>query len=820
MPNSAPRSVRYLLVLWLISAWGCSSGDQSPTPDQSPPGAAGGSERGEDKNSSASLPLPEPVLGACRIYGGDPQALVLIDGQPARDAAGTPLSPPCEIRVAQGSRTITLSRVGYQDFSKVVAVSESSEVDFPELKPAGEMSITTVAAPLFELEPGTPRRLGGVGSSGAELDPWLSPDGLTIWFSGDRTEGKAIYRATRPSVWHEFGEPEILLLSRGPSLPASPSVSEDDMTLYYAVPRDGRIWKLTRDDAFGRFAGKEVVLAAETESVRWTSAFATPDNLRLYWTELSSGVVRGYAVVRKSPSEKFSRPIEYSLPGLVPMLSSDGLRQYLFDGTSLRRARRASLSDSFLEPQEIRRLALPEYEVQPHRRQFFVSADEQWMIYSHGAEDSADLWIVRLDRVPGWGVAPVGKPIEPRPMVVASAPEPSPTESSEVEPAVDPRSVPLPFAEYRPAWEELVARREYDRANALTRENLGDPRFEADADMLRQDLKIVKSIEQFWELAEETFRKMEPGRSVTIGSARGVFQKFEDGSVFLAVGDNTVERSLREFPAAALSTIVETALELDQAAERGWIAHFLVFDKDGRPVTALARIKNDPDQQRELERILTAPDLHLARQEIERDNIVVALALLERVSRDFPDSAAFEQAKEIERSLYERTEWQTMGERNWQTGEEGEFRADRRRVENAFLRSPRSYRDFMLQFEWMTFDELGQGGVFFHYPGQGPVYGRAFKIHLANDYRAAPDEFSSGALFGVAAPSENAVKRSGEWNQCRIEVRDGDVEVFMNGKKVLDTLAISDEIPEEGLILFDGITGGIAYRHILLTEAP
>ncbi|HSG70469.1 MAG TPA: DUF1080 domain-containing protein [Planctomycetaceae bacterium] len=816
-------SLRVLCCLILASLFiggGCSSGERKDSESEAENQEATGKSAESETAPGADLPVPDYETGICRIYGGDEESIVLVNGDPARDAEGHFLSPPCEVRVARGNCTITLSRKGYQDFSRIASVSETSEVDFPALQPAAEFSVTTVSAPLFDLEPGVPHRFETVNSPGAELDPWLSPDGLTLWFAGDRSEGKAIYRATRPSVWHEFTEPEALLLSRSPTLPASPSVTADDLTVYYAAPEDGRIWRLFRDDIFDRFTEKEVALISDRDSVSWTSTLVTPDNLRLYWTELAGQTLKGFAAVRQSPQDKFSRPIEFPLPGLFPVLSSDGLRQYVFDGSSLARARRASLSDSFHVLLEIQLLSLPNFEAQPNRRQFFVSENEQWLVYSLGDVTSADLWIVRLSRDPGWGVIPIGKRIPPRPPVMASVSTPDPSGASTPAKTIDPRTIPLPVAVYRETWLRHLAQREYDQALELSEKALSDSALAESRALLQEDLAIVEKLKQFWTLAEFAFGNLEEGRPLALGSARAVFQKYDRGIVSMTLGGKSVERPLRELPASTVSTIVEASLDKADSLGRGQLAHFLLFDEGGRASIAFSRVKDYPQQREELLKHASGADLHLAQQELDRDNLVAGFRLLQQVIREYPDSPAFEQAKELERQLYEKTDWQITGNRKWETGEGGEYRADRVRVENSFLRSPRTYKNFELHFEWMTFGGLGQGGVYFNYSGEGRVFNGAFKIHLASDHLAAPDAYSSGSLFGIAAPTENTVKPEGEWNQCRIVVRDGDVEVFINDKKVLDSLALSDEIPEEGYILFDGITGGIAYRHILLMETP
>jgi hypothetical protein len=187
----------------------------------------------------------------------------------------------------------------------------------------------------------------------------------------------------------------------------------------------------------------------------------------------------------------------------------------------------------------------------------------------------------------------------------------------------------------------------------------------------------------------------------------------------------------------------------------------------------------------------------------------------------YPDSDAGKRATELQQELYSKIEWRTVGNRNWVTDKSiGQYEAEPGRVENSYLKSPRSYRNFELQFEFKTEGELGQGGVFFHYPGNGRIYNRAYKIPLAGDAGMAPDPYCTGALFGLEAPTENAVKPVGEWNTARLIVRGGSILFILNDKTVLETFALSDEIPEEGYVLLDGVTGGITYRKVLLTEVP
>jgi hypothetical protein len=112
--------------------------------------------------------------------------------------------------------------------------------------------------------------------------------------------------------------------------------------------------------------------------------------------------------------------------------------------------------------------------------------------------------------------------------------------------------------------------------------------------------------------------------------------------------------------------------------------------------------------------------------------------------------------------------------------------------------------------------------VFFRYasPGKEDPYRKAFKLQLADDKDFKPDPQSTGALHTYEAPSENASKMRGEWNTLRLRVRNLNVEVWINGKQVLDTIAQNDMVPLAGFVALDGVTGGIAYRKTLLVELP
>lgn len=812
--------VTFVFVSLLVGLAGCSQ--EKPATKASTDGSAG--TESDKVIRPEDVPLPEYHTGRIRVYTPEADRLVLIDGHLARDEAGEPLNPPCEVVAELGMHTVTLTAAGLQDISQDVAVSESADVDFPALSEAGADSTCIASAPLFSARVGVPIAIEAVNSSGAEFDPYLSRDGLTLWFAGDRADGgRAIYFATRASIWDNFGSPEALLVTRGPSVPGSPSLSGDGLHLYYAVPEEARIWSVSRADVKSQFLDKETVLFDETAESTWPAAQVLPDELRTYWIERKGDKLSGFAAVRKTMDDDFSSAIPYPLPGLVPALSADGLRQYVYDGHTLKRSRRAKLADDFSALEEVMSLQLLGYVPAEGRRQYCVSGDQQWMVYCDDPAGKADLFLVRLSESPGWGVAPVGKPIPPKQMVAETNGTPAETETKPAEmesERPDPRTVALPYAEYVREWKSLVAARNYDAAETLTRKSLERPDFADSRAVLETDLKILQDLQRFKMLAQAACERMKAGDEFSFKTIRVKLLDYKDGVLRFQAGKQEQELPFFELPAASLSLLVAPAISAGDADAARSRQAFLLFDKGAIPTNVVKRI-DDKSLRRTILGYATGSLLHEAELEFARDNYPAGFEIIRKIEEDFPDTEATKRAAAMRSSLYAKSKWEMVGKRKWQTDPAtGEFRASEQRVDDSYLKSPKPMKNYELRFEWRTFGSIGQGGVYFHYPGTGKLFRKAFKIQLANDAGVNPDSYSSGSLFGIEAPTENPVKPQPEWNTLRMVVKGSDVIVWINGKQVLKTLALSDEIPEEGYVLLDGVIGGIAYRRILLFEIP
>lgn len=807
--------------LWL--SVGCSSDE--PVADVPEDTAANSSEMKEPEpvGRSEDLRRPQIVTRPLDVHTPEPGYAVFVNGSPARTLSGELLLTPCRVQIPvleNAEVRITVAKEGVEDATLEVVDSEQSELAFTDSKPTAEFTRSLLALPLLHAEVGRPVALLSLNSPGRELDPYLEPDGLTIWFVAERSEGRAIYRADRESPFAFFNPPEILRTTQSGELPASPSVMEDGR-LVYAVPERNRIQsialndeKLTRPD----------VLQSGTKSHRlWDGAQILRDGLQLYWSERSDGLEdpEGFESVRPSALQPFTEVKPFAIPGFLPCLSADGLRQYLFDGNILKRARRLSTSERFSSPEIIANLNLPDYRHDPHRRLFWVSEDEAWFFYSANVA-GGDLYAVRLFQSPGWGYAPKGEKIAPRLMVAESKPI-DPDSLPFIPPEVKPKAAPKkpPYPKFREDFVKFLKDREYEKADELLNEASKDPAFRLDQEVLKWDREEWQAITGFWNSLRERLRTMPAETVINIRTAKVKFVRFE-GDIIHYHTSREGTKPLAEMQIRDLVKILEPTITPENTKAHMQAALVFYYDAQGEKTLAVTYLRKAGEEGTTFQNRLPERLLHIAKRELDDGRTADSLARLERIKAEYPGTRADDAAKALEADIYDTIAWNPVGPRIWKDTEPGTYLADKTRQPGSYLVAPTMYTHFELRSEWKITEPGGSGGVFFRYavPGKDDPYRKAFKLQLADDKDFKPDPQSTGALHTYEAPSENASKPRGEWNTLRLRVQNLKVEVWINGKLVLDTIAQNDMVPLEGFIALDGVNGGIAYRKLLLVELP
>ncbi|MEX0703543.1 MAG: family 16 glycoside hydrolase [Planctomycetales bacterium] len=791
-----------------------------------------------------SIPIPRPLTGEIQVFTTPAGFAVLVEGEPVRDPVDRSrlLRTPCAITVPRGLRSITIAKEGYFDASESVSVQEQAAT--VRLKPTADAAgdaAGVLHGRFFTAEVGKPLPLATLNTPGREFDPFVTSDGLAIWFAADRAEGGGIYSASRSNPFEDFGPPQLAELSagKGPDLPGSPSVSGDGQLVAFCVPRKARIRGLSRSPAavLGDFDRQVDIRHSDSLDAYWPAAQLLADGdtgrLKVYWTEIDKGTTQSFVATRPDPLSTFGNLTKLSLPGGKPCLSADGLRQHAFDGKLLQRARRTSTNLPFSALETVREIDLPDYKPNPEYRQYFVSFDEQWLFYCPDPEAHADLYVARLSDGPGWGFVASGRPIEDLP-VVAQQRDPfagattfelpdRPRQGEQPAPKkIDPRTIPLPYTAHWKEFAQLLADRKYDEAGRRLDEREKAPEFAADRNLLAWDRELLEGIRGFWNDVRAGVASLKPGDEYSQSGVKLAFVGFENDVLTGKFQEKEIVKSIFELRPGDLLAFADRVIAKDDAAGQRRMGLFLAHDAQALPQQAKVRFDRAGDAQTEHAERLAARLLQQAEREIARENASVALALIGKLREQHPESEAAKTSRQVEDGLYETGKWENYGTRQWQRGPLGEFTAAPQRVANSYLMWPEEFERFELRMEWKVADvSTAFGGVYFRWNilnGQPFEPNTSFKIQLGNDYGIAPDPTVSGGLFQIEAPRENAVKPAGQWNDFRLRVNGDKVDVWINGKHVLDTVTRNAQLPAKGIVLLDGISGGISYRKILLVE--
>lgn len=152
------------------------------------------------------------------------------------------------------------------------------------------------------------------------------------------------------------------------------------------------------------------------------------------------------------------------------------------------------------------------------------------------------------------------------------------------------------------------------------------------------------------------------------------------------------------------------------------------------------------------------------------------------------------------------------------------------------LRTTRMYQNFVMELEWRHMKPRGNAGVFVwadDITARGVPFHRGIEVQvLENAYGQSRGYTTHGDIFPIhgatmtpvngrggkrAFPTEERSKPSPEWNHYRIECRDGDISLAVNGKVVTRGQACS---PRKGYICLESEGGVVHYRNVRIKELP
>lgn len=170
----------------------------------------------------------------------------------------------------------------------------------------------------------TPQELTGLSSAGDDRDPWLSVDGLRMYFASNRAGTNDIYLATRTATTQPFSSPALL-----PNLRTTDhqedraSLTADELTLVLSSDRAGTgtsdIYLITRNapaDTFGTPL-LDHMAAVNAGGASNYDPFLSRDGSRLYFAPDPPGGTTPQQIVfatRGTTGGDFGAPV--SVPGV------------------------------------------------------------------------------------------------------------------------------------------------------------------------------------------------------------------------------------------------------------------------------------------------------------------------------------------------------------------------------------------------------------------------------------------------------------------------------------------------------------------------
>lgn len=152
------------------------------------------------------------------------------------------------------------------------------------------------------------------------------------------------------------------------------------------------------------------------------------------------------------------------------------------------------------------------------------------------------------------------------------------------------------------------------------------------------------------------------------------------------------------------------------------------------------------------------------------------------------------------------------------------------------IRTAKMYQNFIMELEWRHMVPRGNAGVFIwadDITARGVPFHRGIEVQvLENAYGNTRSHTTHGDIFPIhgatmtpingrggkrAFPTENRSNASPEWNHYRIECRDGEISLAVNGKVVTRGQKC---VPSKGYICLESEGGVVHYRNVRILELP
>jgi parallel beta-helix repeat protein len=263
---------------------------------------------------------------------------------------------------------------------------------------------------------GNVTNLAEINSSALDAHPYISPDGLTLYFASDRNNASVsqLFKATRESLDAPFGNLEHLSFFDSPDSSVQyPFLSSDGSAFYFGKWKSGEMMDIyVSYVSTPRWSQPVPVTEVNTEYTEG-SPFLSFDGLSLYFARLGTNIFlygRIYEARRDKPFGPFTSVREISELNqprthvLCPWVSSDNLRMYYHTeqsgvGWRLKFSKRASVNNPWPQGTDISELNLLGTYLQMPK----LTSDELTIFFNaanmSGGKGGHDIWMTtRPDR--------------------------------------------------------------------------------------------------------------------------------------------------------------------------------------------------------------------------------------------------------------------------------------------------------------------------------------------------------------------------------------------------------------------------------------
>ncbi|MEY4546056.1 MAG: hypothetical protein RL685_2251 [Pseudomonadota bacterium] len=139
--------------------------------------------------------------------------------------------------------------------------------------------------------------LDGLNTGAGEGSPYVTADGLTLYFYSSRSGGvgsRDLYTATRTSSSAELGNVQLLSNVNAGNYDHLPRLSADELTLLFTSARGGSpgaasLWTATRSSTAGSFGSPSLLPGVNDDALNEAGGLST-DGLTLYFDSTRAGL--------------------------------------------------------------------------------------------------------------------------------------------------------------------------------------------------------------------------------------------------------------------------------------------------------------------------------------------------------------------------------------------------------------------------------------------------------------------------------------------------------------------------------------------------